>query len=99
MHLVAFANYSPVSDRYLYAASAGFCLLAAGALARPPGRYLLWVVLLGWGVLTIRRNGLYRDERGLYEASAACAPRNAQAQALLGDYRLTQNEFGKLVSN
>jgi tetratricopeptide (TPR) repeat protein len=95
LHLVPFAgDFNPVSDRYLYSASAAFCLLAGDRLQRSPARRaLFYVMIAAWGAVTIERNGLYRDPAALYAQTAALAPGNAQAHALLGSYQLTQGEF------
>ncbi|MDD5657269.1 MAG: hypothetical protein PHF00_08455 [Elusimicrobia bacterium] len=84
LHIVAFANLSPVADRYLYWPVVGFCLLA-GALARwRPGRAALAGLILAWGAVCIARNGLYRQPRLLYEQTARCAAGNPRAHFLLG---------------
>lgn len=81
LHLVPFANYSPVADRYLYLPAAGFCLL----LARLP-RALPAVLLVAWGAMTLKRNALFSDPEGLALQTAACAPANPRAQAMLGGF-------------
>ena len=93
LHLVPFAgyalpsaSYSYVSDRYLYSASAGFCLLLAGLLYETRARSLLAALALCWGLISLQRNGLYRDWGGLCRQSAACAPLNAAAHIMLGGY-------------
>jgi hypothetical protein len=84
LHLIAFANLSPVADRYLYLPAAGFCLLLADAFSGGRARLAPAALLAAWGGATAARNGLFRDERGLFEQTAACAPANARAQYLLG---------------
>ncbi len=93
LHLVPFREFNPVSDRYLYMASAGFCALAARTLWRPRGHWLLYGVIAAWGILTLRRNALYLDPGALYEQTAACAPDVPQAQTLLGDFDLSAGDF------
>lgn len=84
LHLIAFANLSPVADRYLYLPAAGFCLLLADAFGAGRARLLPAALLAAWGGASAARNGLFRDERGLFEQTAACAPENPRAQYLLG---------------
>ncbi|MFH1724168.1 MAG: hypothetical protein ABII00_06040 [Elusimicrobiota bacterium] len=86
LHLIPFSNYSPVADRYLYAASAGLSLLAVRGLWDTRMRAALLAVALAWGALSIARNALYRDTRALYEQTAACAPGNPRAHALLAGW-------------
>ncbi|HAH07072.1 MAG TPA: hypothetical protein DCM05_11235 [Elusimicrobia bacterium] len=94
LHLVPFANYSPVADRYLYLSAAGFCLL----LARLP-KAALAAVLVAWGALSLQRNALYSDPEGLAEQTAACAPRNPRAQAMLGGfYADRKRDFPKALA-
>lgn len=79
LHLLPFANVSPVADRYLYLPAAGFCLL----LARLPVPVLVSLALL-WSGLTVSRNMTYRSTRALFEQTASCAPLNARAHFLHG---------------
>ena len=83
LHLVSFANISPVADRYLYASSVGLSLLLAGSLDGPRTRFILYALLGVWGGLTAQRNGLYRTPRQLWEQTASCAPANARAHYIL----------------
>ncbi|MEK9144501.1 MAG: tetratricopeptide repeat protein, partial [Elusimicrobiota bacterium] len=85
LHLIPFANHSPVADRYLYLPAAGFCLLLAGEpRLKPAGLALLG---LAWGAALVTRNLLYLDERAFLEQTASCAPANPRAQALLGAFQ------------
>lgn len=95
LHFVPFANYSPVADRYLYAASAGASLALARLLMRPGTWPALAAWVLAWGALTVSRNALYRDERALSGQTAACAPENPRAQAMLGSFHLRAFEFAQ----
>lgn len=83
LHFIAFANLSPVADRYLYLPVAGFCLLL-GRLIPAPGLPALCVLGVVWGASAAARNGLYRGERSLAEQTAACAPANPRAWYGLG---------------
>lgn len=83
LHFVAFANFSPVADRYLYLPAAGFCLLLT-RLTRRSALPALGVVFAVWSGVTATRNGLYRSERGIFAQTAACAPSNPRAQSLFG---------------
>jgi tetratricopeptide (TPR) repeat protein len=83
LHFIAFANFSPVADRYLYLPAAGFCLLLA-QITRRSALPVLCGVFLAWSGVTATRNGLYRSERGLFAQTAACAPFNPRAQFLFG---------------
>ena len=84
LHLIAFANLSPVADRYLYLPAAGFCLLLADAFGAGRARLVPAALLAAWGGASAARNGLFRSDRGLFEQTAACAPANPRAQFLLG---------------
>jgi len=85
LHLVPFSNVSPVADRYLYLPAAGLCLLLAHLLGRSArGGYALAALLALWAPVAAARNLTYRSTRALFEQTAACAPRNARAQFLLG---------------
>ncbi len=85
LHLIPFSNVSPVADRYLYLPAAGLCLLLAHALGRSPrGALVLAALLALWAPIAAARNLTYRSTRALFEQTAACAPRNARAQFLLG---------------
>jgi len=83
LHLISFANVTPVADRYLYAATAGFCLLLASLWAEGRARYILYALLPAWGGGTALRNGLYRSPRALWEQTALCAPENPRAHYVL----------------
>ena len=83
LHFIAFANFSPVADRYLYLPAAGFCLLLA-QIARRSALPVLCGVFVAWSGVTATRNGLYRSERGLFAQTSACAPFNPRAQFLFG---------------
>ncbi|MEQ1919485.1 MAG: tetratricopeptide repeat protein [Elusimicrobiota bacterium] len=83
LHFIAFANFSPVADRYLYLPVAGFCLLLA-QLSKRSALAALCGLLAVWGGVTARRNGLYRSERSIFEQTSACAPSNPRAQSLYG---------------
>lgn len=88
LHLVAFANVSPVADRYLYLPAAAFFLLAADLLPAPACA----AVLLAFGVSTARRAALYRDPHALFAQTAACAPANPRARFLFGASCLERGE-------
>jgi tetratricopeptide (TPR) repeat protein len=85
LHFVPFANYSPTADRYLYLPSAGFALLLASLSWRP---LLPLLLSLCWGALGLRRAALYGDPGAFLRQTAACAPANPRAQALLGAHLL-----------
>ncbi|MCM2303667.1 MAG: hypothetical protein NDJ72_03135 [Elusimicrobia bacterium] len=85
LHLVPFANVTPVADRYLYLPAAGLSLLLALRLGRSArGEYVLAGVLVVWAGIAVQRNLTYRSTRALFEQTASCAPGNARAQFLLG---------------
>lgn len=79
LHLVPFAAKSPVADRYLYLAAAGFCL-ALGRLAdgRARAAFAALVLLWGWGAL--KRSLLYRDPDAFAAAAVEAAPDSAAAR-------------------
>ncbi|MDD5302865.1 MAG: tetratricopeptide repeat protein, partial [Elusimicrobia bacterium] len=83
LHFIAFANFSPVADRYLYLPVAGFCLLLAQLSGRS-GLGALCAVFTVWSGVTAARNGLYRSERAIFAQTSACAPSNPRAQSLYG---------------
>lgn len=93
LHFVAFANLSPVADRYLYLPVAGFCLLFTQLFSGRGGRLALCAVCAVWGASAAERNGVYRSERGLAEQTAACAPANPRAQFGLGLACLKAGDF------
>ncbi len=94
LHLVSFANVSPVADRYLYLPAAGLCLLLARLPVRfPRGELALAAVLFVWAGITASRNLTYRSTRALFEQTASCAPRNARAQFLLGMIRFQEKDY------
>ena len=93
MHFISFANVSPVADRYLYISSAGLSLLLSEFLDGPKTRYVLAGLLLAWGCLTARRNGLYRQPRQLWEQTAACAPKNPRAHYILALTCFRENDI------
>jgi len=84
LHLMPFANLSPVADRYLYMASAGACLLSAHGAFSGAWAWARWALLLAWGCLTLVRNGMYLDSEALFRQAAACAPANPRPWLLLG---------------
>jgi hypothetical protein len=92
LHLIAFANLSPVADRYLYLAAAGWCLLLADVGASRGGEAALALLLTVWGGMTAARNGLFRDERGFFEQTAQCAPDHPRAHYLCGLARLKDGD-------
>lgn len=93
LRLWPFASANPVADRYLYGASAGLALILAAAFGVGRARWGLFALLTVWGVLTISRNGLYRDEQALAEQTFACAPDSASAAVMLGGVRLRQGRY------
>lgn len=93
LHLLRFANFSPVADRYLYLAVGGFCLLAGLVAERPAARLALVGLLVAWGVGSILRNGSYRDPLALYSQTVACAPRSPRAHYVLARERFGREDF------
>lgn len=83
LHFIAFANFSPVADRYLYLPAAGFCLLLTQLSTRAAFTGLCGLLAV-WGGVTATRNGLYRSEKGIFAQTSACAPSNPRAQSLYG---------------
>ena len=86
LHFLPFANYSPVADRYLYAASAPLALFLCGIFYGPRGRIALAMVALLWGAGSVYRTAFFREPGRLYRQTAACAPDNPRAHALLGGW-------------
>ncbi|MBI5630277.1 MAG: tetratricopeptide repeat protein [Elusimicrobia bacterium] len=93
LRLLPFDAYNPVADRYLYFASAGFCLWLI--LAWPSGcaRALPYALLAAWALVTINRNSLYRDERALARQTVSCAPQSPRARMALGSACLSAGEY------
>ena len=71
---------APVAERYLYLPSVGFCLLvgyvaarflAVGGVTRIAATVVLFVVVAGGAVATVRRNGVWRTNLTLWSDTAA----------------------------
>jgi hypothetical protein len=92
LHVIPFANLSPVADRYLYLPAAGWCLFLSETFSKGSRRLVLAVLFTLWGGMTAARNGLFRDERGVFEQTAACAPDNPRAHYLCGLARLKDED-------
>ena len=77
-----------IVEHRLYLSLAGAVALALGAAARwwPPRTFLVAsaVLALAAGVMTVRRNAVYGDERRLWEDTLAKRPENARAHSNLG---------------
>lgn len=89
LHFISFSNVSPVADRYLYLASAGFALFLALNLNE---RALIGVLVVYAG-LTGVRNLTYRTPRSLYSDTASCAPLNARAHFLHGNAAFQEGDY------
>lgn len=87
LHFIPFANYSPVADRYLYAASAPLVLMLAAVFYGPRKRIILALLAVIWGGISVTRNALFREPGRLYAQTAVCAPTNPRAHALLGGWQ------------
>ena len=83
LHLIPFANYSPVADRYLYAAAAPLALLLAASFYGPRSRWLLAALATAWGAAAVARTAEYRIPEGLYRGAVENAPKNPRAWGLL----------------
>jgi hypothetical protein len=94
LHFIPFAHTSPVADRYLYFAAAGYCLLLGQLFDSRKGRIILAVSLILWSALTLRRNVMLADGPGLCEQTGACAPDSAPAQIMVGNSRLSRGLYG-----
>lgn len=90
--------YSRVVDRYVTLAAPGLCLLAAHPALSGRRRYALYALLLAWGLLTLRRNALYLEPEALFEQTAACAPANPRAQAVLAAFRLDSGDYARAAA-
>jgi tetratricopeptide (TPR) repeat protein len=99
--LVPFGRLLGVVDRYSYAASIGWALATAGAIALaweawkgdrlPRGRAILTTaaiatVLLGWSVLTWRQVQIWRDSGRLWTHAVAVSPACVRCQVNLGNW-------------
>lgn len=86
LHLMPFAAKSPVADRYLYLASAGFAL-ALGRLADGRARLAFAVLGLLWAGGTLRRVLLYREPLRFAETGVKAAPSSSAAHLFLAQTR------------
>lgn len=93
LHLVPFARYSPVGDRFLYLSAGGFALAVGALLAETRARILLAVLAAFWGGALLKRNGAYRDAPQFAEDCALCAPDHPQALAFSAQMRLTAGDY------
>lgn len=84
---------SPVADRFLYAAAAGFALALGAAASSPAATAALAAAGLAWGAIGLQRNLLYRDTRALYEQTVACAPGHFKAWGILSQSQLAAGEY------
>ncbi|MBI3552695.1 MAG: tetratricopeptide repeat protein [Elusimicrobia bacterium] len=98
LNLVPFLNFSLVSDRYLYLASAGFALLCARTLQSlfprlDPRRLSLGLCGAAaiYAALDVRRAALFTEPLELWSQTAVCAPGNARAHAALGSQLLDKS--------
>lgn len=90
---------SPVADRFLYLSAAGLALALGLAARGPAATTALATTALIWGVLTVRRNFLYRDTRALYEQTVACAPGHFKAWGVLAENQLGRGELAAAQAN
>ncbi|HSE98921.1 MAG TPA: tetratricopeptide repeat protein [Blastocatellia bacterium] len=84
-----------VQERYLYLPSFGFCLAAAVGIewlasrgwaasrARLLATALTCVLVLVWGVVCVRQNGVWKDSLTVYRNCVTRTPRSALAHAAL----------------
>lgn len=86
LHLLPFAAKSPVADRYLYLASAGFAL-ALGRLADGRARLAFAGLLVLWAGGAFRRSLLYREPLRFAETGAKAAPTSSAATLFLAQTR------------
>lgn len=93
LHLVKFAQYSPVGDRFLYLAAGGAALAVSALLADTPARLALAVLMAFWGGALLKRNGAFRDVPQFAEDCELCAPTHPQAIAFSAQMRLTAGEY------
>ncbi|MBI5209581.1 MAG: tetratricopeptide repeat protein [Elusimicrobia bacterium] len=93
LHVVAFAHYNPVADRYLYLAAAGPCLALAAHLRGMKGRLVFYAVAVVWAGSSAARSGAYRQPEAFCDQTVACAPENAFSHYLRGCYRLLAEDF------
>lgn len=81
------------AERLLYLPSVGACLVVAEALElllerrRQFAVALAAVLLLALGVVTVRRNIVWRNQETLAKATVADAPNSARAHHMLANYR------------
>ncbi len=99
LRLVPFASVNPMADRYAYMAVAGFCIILTRILNGPRGRWIAGAVALGWGMLSIERNVLYRNPGVLYEQTVSCAPDSGRAHCLLGTLQMQEGRYPQAKSS
>ncbi len=86
---------SPVADRFLYLAAAGFALALGLAARGPAAMAALATAAFVWGAWTLQRNVLYRDTRALYEQTVTCAPDHFKAWGVLAGSQLDRGEIAE----
>lgn len=99
LHLIPFANYSPVADRYLYAAAAPWTLCLAAALYGPRSRWLLAALALAWGGASLRRVAEYRTPETLYRGAVRAAPENPRAWGLLTQELARNGKYNEALAS
>ncbi len=99
IHRAQYYFDSPVADRFLYTASAGFALALSFAAEAPGAAAALAAVALVWGGIAFERNLLYRDTRKLYEQTTVCAPDHFKAWGVLAAAQLDAGEYAAAQEN
>ena len=91
--MAPFSNLVPfrhlLADRYVYFASAGFCLIVAALLGRlrpRAGGALLATILLPWAALSMRQAHLWGDPLALYDDALRRDPENHFLHLFRGEY-------------
>ena len=94
------------AERYLYLPSAGFAIVVARIVAwvraeRPAAFRTVVVVTALWlvalGLVTVRRNPVWFDERSLWTDTVAKSPDGALPRTMLGDVYLESGELAQAI--
>ncbi len=88
-------SYAFVAERYLYIPSFAMCVLLVSVIIRLApyrGRIGLWIVIAGFGLMTIYRNQAWVNDEQLYSATLRVQPEASHMRLNLADIYLKRND-------